>query len=159
MEEKKVSLLNEFEKMNPFRKKEKNEPKEEKIKDERIISINNEIFSNMYCILFLILFISEITCDTLMININGRIISILIGLVSYIGLILLCKKNAIEGNKITLVLFISGNIGFPSAILNSFSNYLSKKIDSAPLILFGGQIVLIILLYQIVNTVYKKNKQ
>ena len=29
MEEKKKSLLNELEKMNPFRKKEKNEPKEE----------------------------------------------------------------------------------------------------------------------------------
>ena len=161
MEEKKKSLLNELEKMNPFRKKEKNEPKEEKIKDERIINENNEIISNMYCLLIIILYLIIIISDTLMVRINARLISISVGLVSYIGLILLCKKNAIEGNKGAFALFIWGIITFPCAIFNVLDDYIYKKIESllAIILSLGGVIILTVLLYQIANIVYKKNNK
>jgi len=161
MEEKKKSLLNELEKMNPFRKKEKNEPKEEKIKDERIIKETYEIFSMMYCTLFILLVIIEMTCDTFRININGRIISILINFLSYIGLILLCKRNVIEGNKMVFFFFIGGIFTLPCAIFNILDDYIYKNIESilAIVVSLGGFISLSILLYQIANIVYKKNSK
>lgn len=177
MEEKKKSLLNELEKMNPFRKKEKNEPLLERIQDERIIegikemvTIQDEriiketyeIFSMMYCTLFILLVIIEMTCDTFRININGRIISILINFLSYIGLISLCKKNVIEGNKMVFFFFIGGIFTLPCAIFNILDNYIYKNIESRPLgiiLALGGQIFLTILLYQIANIVYKKNSK
>ena len=176
MEEKKKSLLNELEKMNPFRKKEKNEPKEEKIKDEiiirekydaftiqdeRIIKDTYEVLSNMFWGVFLLLFLMELTCDTLKININGRIISILINLVSYIGLISLCKKNAIEGNKMVFPFFFGGIFTLPCVIFNILDDYIYKNIESilAIVVSLGGFISLSILLYQIANIVYKKNSK
>ena len=175
MEEKKKSLLNELEKMNPFRKKKK-ESKEEKIKDEiiirekydaftiqdeRIIKDTYEVLSNMFWGVFLLLFLMELTCDTLKININGRIISILINFLSYIGLILLCKKNAIEGNKMVFPFFFGGIFTLPCVIFNILDEYIYKNIESilAIVVSLGGFISLSILLYQIANIVYKKNNK
>ena len=115
----------------------------------------------MFWGVFLLLFLMELTCDTLKININGRIISILINLVSYIGLISLCKKNAIEGNKMVFPFFLGGIFTLPCVIFNILDDYIYKNIESilAIVVSLGGFISLSILLYQIANIVYKKNSK
>ena len=54
----------------------------------------NVTFNILVCVLVLV----SIITDTINVKINSNVIFACIGIVTYIGLILMCKKNAIEGN-------------------------------------------------------------
>ena len=157
MKEQKASLLNEFEKMNPFTSKDK---KQEKILDERIVNENNKVISSMYFILLFLLVLTNIFSNIINVTITLKCINILIAITSYIGLLILCKNKAIEGNNNIWMFIIWGIIYLPVSIYIPFSDFIYTNIENkifVLLIVLGTIIGLPILLYQIANIVYKKN--
>lgn len=148
MKEKKLSLLKEI-------------GKEKIIKDERITGENNKIVSTVYSALVSILVFGSVIFDMINVKINSSIIFMVIGIVSYIGLILLCKKNAIEGNKGADSFFIWSIFTLPASMWNSVDDYIYECENEKISIIVGlvGIVVLTEVLYQIANTVYKKNNK
>ena len=158
MKGKELSLLKEIGKVWIVNSKD---AKEKIIKDERVIIENNKIMAIAYNMLVFILVFGCIIFDTINAKINTHIMFVTIGIVSYISLILLCKKNAIEGNEYAGAFFIWSFFTLPVSILNSVSVFIYKieNIIISMTVGLVGTIVLIVVLYQIANTIYKKNNK
>lgn len=158
MKEEKLSLLKEIGKVKTFKSKDE---KIKIIEDERIISENNKIMSIIYTILVGILLFGIIIFDTINVKINSSIIMVAIGGVSYIGLILLCKKNAIEGNGGAVAFFIWSFFTLPVSIFNIVLDFIFESENEiiSMLVSFVGIVLTIVVLYQIANTIYKKNNK
>ena len=159
MKEKKLSLLNEFEKMNPFVSKDK---KQDKIKDERIINESNIVMSNAFCILVVILVFGSMILNTVHIEIKPIFVFLAVAIVSYSSLIQLCKRNAIEGNEHASLYSIWGIFVLPVEIFNCFGDYIFNNIENTILFVLLILTVVIILpmfLYQIANIIYKNNNK
>lgn len=159
MENKKVSLIKDINKIQIKRNKDS---KMEIIKDERIVNENNKIMTNMFELLICVLVFGSIICDTINIKINTHLIFCVIGIVSYIGLILMCKKNIIERNESAGAFFIWSCITLPFSIFNIIDNSYYQNSDHIEIIIIAELIItliLSILLYQIANTIYRKNNK
>lgn len=114
--------------------------------DERILIENNKIYYCIYSLLIIILFLVSIFSDKFNIVLNAYKILIIIGIVSYMGLILMCKKDIIESNSSAFVFFI-WSIGVTPVTLFNILPFSIINLFIA--------IILIIVLYNIANLVYK----
>lgn len=159
MENKKVSLIKDI---NKIQIKKNKDSKLEIIRDERIVNENNKIMSDMFNLLICILVFGSIICDTINVKINTHIIFIVIGTVSYIGLILMCKKNIIEGNEYSGTFFIWSFITLPLSIFNIIDNSYYKNSENIEIVVIAElsiTLILSIILYQIANAIYRKNNK
>ena len=159
MENKKVSLIKDI---NKIQIKKNKDSKLEIIRDERIVNENNKIMSDMFNLLICILVFGSIICDTINVKINTHIIFIVIGTVSYIGLILMCKKNIIEGNEYSGTFFIWSFITLPLSIFNIIDNSYYQNSDNIEIVVIAElsiTLILSIILYQIANAIYRKNNK
>lgn len=154
MENKKVSLVKDVFKANIVKK----DSKIQIVKDERIISENNKIMNITFNILVCILVLISIIMDTINIDINSNIIFISVGVVSYIGLILMCKNNSIEGNESAGIFFIWSIFTLPISIFNYIDDILYKFVNKKSFFIIEIciSIILVVILYQIANGIYRK---
>lgn len=154
MEKKKISLIKDINKVSVFKTKDS---EINIINDERITNESNKILATAFNTLICILVLGSIIADIINLKINFNIIFIVIGIVSYIGLILMCKKNIIESNPDAGAFFIWSMFTLPISIFNCLDNFFNKRSDLLVIILeLVVTIILIVFLYQIANVIYKK---
>ena len=154
MKEEKISLAKDVFKVYTLKK----DSKINIINDERVIIENNKVMNITFNILVCALVLVSIITDTINVKINSNIIFVCIGIVTYIGLILMCKKNAIEGNE-SSTFFLWSIFTLPITTFNSMFNILNRLINNNVFILVDLfiSIMLVVVLYNIANLIYKKS--
>lgn len=157
MKKEKISLLRDVFKVYTLKKGSKTNI----INDERVISENNKIMNVTFNILVCVLVLVLIITDTINVKINSNVIFACIGIVTYIGLILMCKKNAIEGNEYSVPFFLWSIFTLPITTFNSMFDILYRIINNDVFILVDLfiSIMIVVVLYNIANFIYKKSSK
>ena len=83
----------------------------------------------------------------------------MIGIVSYVGLILMCKKNLIESNSDASTFFIWSFFTLPISIFNCIDDWINYYSNSILILVveLAVTIVLTIVLYKIANLIYNNS--
>lgn len=150
--------------INDMRKGIATNDKKETIRDERVIKETNKIMAVAFNILVFVMVLTSITFG--IIHIDSReyssVIFSAIGIISYVSLIIMCKKNIIENNEYVISFFIWGIITMPISLYNILSDFIYRNIyDNKELMTFYlvisiiGVIIFGFILYEIANKIYK----
>ncbi len=131
--------------------------------DERVVTETNRIFTNAYAALTAVMSVIGIVLDTVgeAVRPASAWIFIAIGLVSYICLLVMCKKALIERNLSVYVTALWCFLLMPLTLYNVIIDVATNALESYPTWLAIGVpvgcIAFSAVLYFIANAVYKKN--